>query len=250
MPAEWYDECFDELYLQVYGLGLERAGHEVDFMLRALELPPSALVLDLACGHGRHAIEFARRGYTVTGLDRSRALLAKAVALATEANVRIEWLQEDMRAIPETWAARFDAVINVFTAWGYFETDAENEKVLQGVARSLKLGGRFFLDYLNHERLIRQFRPRSWTEGPNGILALDASEFDPLRGRVETTRRIILPDGRRVDRHISVRLYTLAEVRAMLDRSGMKVLATYGDFGGGSYTMDSPRMIVVAEREK
>jgi SAM-dependent methyltransferase len=250
MPTEWYDECFDEFHLQVYGLGLDRASHEVDFMLQALDLPPAAQVLDLACGHGRHAIELARRGYAVTGLDRSRALLAKAVELSGEAGVRVEWVQEDMRAIPETWAARFDGVINVFTSWGYFEADAENEQVLQGVARALKLAGRLFLDTINHERLMRQFRPRSWTEGPDGSLALDASEFDPLRGRVETTRRIILPDGSRHHRRISVRLYTLAEVRNMLDRCGLRVLTAYGDFAGGPYTIDSPRTIVVAEREK
>ncbi len=250
MPPEWYDECFDELYLQAYGLGIDRVGSEVEFLLGALELPPGAQVLDLACGHGRHAIELARLGYSVTGLDRSHLFLEKAVEFSREAGVEVEWLHEDMRAIPETWAARFDGIINVFTAWGYFETDEANEEVLQGVARSLKLGGRFFLDYVNHERVIRQFRPRSWAQSPDGILTLDVSEFDPLRGRIETTRKIVLPDGARLDRRTSVRLFTLAEVRNMLNRSGLKVLATHGDFTGGPYTMDSPRMIVVAERER
>jgi SAM-dependent methyltransferase len=248
MPQEWYDECFDQLYLQVYGLGLERAQREVDFIVRALELPLGASVLDLACGHGRHAIELARRGFAVAGLDLSRPLLEKARELAAEAGVKAEWLQEDMRRIPETWAARFDAIINVFTSWGYFASDVENEKVLEGVARSLKLGGRFLLDYISQQRLVRDFRMHSWWETSSGALVLDRPEYDLLAGRVDTARKIVLPDGTRVERRISFRLFTLPEVRAMLERCGMKVIATYGDFEAAPYEMESRRMIVVAER--
>ncbi len=250
MSAKWYDEYFDEVYLELYGSGLDSARHQVGFIVQALGLPPGAAVLDLACGPGRHSLELARLGYRVTGLDRSRPLLEKAEELSRQMGVSVEWVHEDMRTIPETWAARFDAAINVFTSWGYFETDAENEKVLQDVARSLGLGGRFLLDAINHEYLIRHFRPTASIQTPAGLSVLDETRFDALSGRVETERRIVFPDGRQVDRRMSIRLFTLAEVRNMLERCGMKVIATYGDFEGLPYDMDSRRMIVVAERER
>lgn len=250
MARQWFEELFDETYFEVYGLGLERAPAEVDFIEKALALPPGSAILDLACGHGRHAIELARRGYEVAGLDLSRTLLGKAAEMAQEAAVRVEFVQEDMRAIPETWAARFGAVINCFTAWGYFETDAENEKVIEAVARSLKLSGRFFLDTINREHIIGDFRSKMWQESPGGIASLDETRLDLTRGRAETTRTLVYPDGRRRQQSISVRLFTLAEVCTMLERHNLAVRETYGDWQGGEYGIDSRRMIVLAEREK
>jgi SAM-dependent methyltransferase len=250
MANEWFREIFDETYFEVYGLGLERASAEVDFIEKALGLPEGAAVLDLACGHGRHAIELARRGYEVAGLDLSRTLLSKAAEMARPAGVQVELIEEDMRGIPETWAARFDAVINCFTAWGYFDTDAENERVIEAVARSLKLSGRFFLDTINREHVVRQFRPKMWQESANGFITLDTTELNLDGGRAETERALICPDGRRVAQRISVRLFTLAEVCAMLQRHHLAVCETYGDWEGGEYDTDSRRMIVLAEREK
>lgn len=250
MARQWFEELFDETYFEVYGSGLDRAPAEVGFIERVLALPEGSAILDLACGHGRHAVELARRGYEVAGLDLSRTLLGKAVEMARQAGVRVEFIEEDMRAVPETWAARFDAVINCFTAWGYFETDAENEKVIEAVARSLKLSGRFFLDTINREHIIRDFRPRMWQESPEGVASLDETRLDLTRGRAETTRTLIYPDGRRRKQRISVRLFTLAEVRAMLARHNLAVRETYGDWQGGEYGIDARRMIALAEREK
>lgn len=250
MARPWFAEIFDETYFEVYGLGLEQAPAEVDFMEKVLALPKGSAILDLACGHGRHAVELAKRGYEVAGLDLSRTLLNKAAELAAQAGVRIELIEEDMRAIPETWAARFDAVINCFTAWGYFETDGENEKVIEAVARSLRLGGRFLLDTISREHIVRHFRPKTWHASSGGVTHLDETRLDLTRGRTETARTLIYPDGRRVEQRMSVRLFTLAEVREMLGRHHLAVRETYGDWEGGEYGIDSRRMIVLAEREK
>jgi len=250
MGNAWFDQYFDEWYLPSHGLGLDRAPAEVDLMVRALGLPPGSSILDLACGHGRHAIEFAKRGYRVTGLDLSRTLLAKAVELARLAGVEVAWVEEDMRRIPETWAARFDGIINVFTAWGYFERDAENEKVIEAVARSLKLGGRFLLDVINREWLVRHFRERTWRDGENGIQVLETTRLDLRTSRSEAVNTLVLPDGRRLVRPLSVRLYTLAELSATLGRYHLQIRDVYGGWSGEEYGLDSRRMIVVAEREK
>jgi SAM-dependent methyltransferase len=250
MAKQWFEEYFDEFYLPSHGDGLERAPGEADFMVRALGLPAGAAILDLACGHGRHAVELAARGYRVSGLDLSRTLLAKAAEAAHARGVKLELVEEDMRRIPETWAARFDGVINVFTAWGYFEKDHENEQVIEGVARSLKLGGRFLLDVINREWVIRHFRDTQWSEEADGTLALERVSFNLRKSRSESVRTFILPDGRRLVRPVYVRLFTLAEVGAMFERHHLAIRDVYDGWSGEEYTMDSRRMIVVAEREK
>jgi SAM-dependent methyltransferase len=250
MARQWFDDYFDEWYLPTHGDGLARAPAEAEFVLRALGLPPGSAILDLACGHGRHAVELAARGYEVAGLDLSRVLLTKADEAARARGVKVELVEEDMRRIPEAWAARFDAVMNVFTAWGYFAQDRDNEQVIEGVVRSLKLGGRFFLDVINREWVIRHFRDTQWSEEADGILALERVKLDLRAGRSDSVRTFVLPDGRRFVRPVSVRLFTLAEVSGMFARHHLEIKAVYGGWGGEAYTMDSRRMIVVAERLK
>ena len=250
MGKQWFDEYFDEWYLPTHGDGLERAPAEAEFIARALDLPPGSAILDLACGHGRHAVELAARSYQVTGLDLSRVLLSKAEELARTRGVTLELVEEDMRRVPETWAARFDGALNVFTAWGYFDKDAENEKVIEGVVRSLKLGGRFLLDVINRERVIRHFRDTQWSEEADGVLALERATLDLRTSRSESVRTFILADGRRFVRPVSVRLFTLAEVDAMFARHHLDIRTVYGGWHGEEYTIDARRMIVVGERQR
>lgn len=250
MAREWFQDYFDELYIRSHGLRLDGAPAEAAFMAEKLELAPGAAVLDLACGHGRHSVELARLGYKVTGLDLSTHLLSKGVELAREAGVKVEFVEEDMRSIPETWAARFDGIVNVFTAWGYFEKDADSERVIEGVSRSLKLDGRFLLDVINREWLVRNFTGRSWFEGQEGTVTVEDSRLDLAESRTYTDFTVILPDGRRTTRHVTVRLFTLAEVAAMSERHGLKVIDTFGGWTGEPYGLDSRRMMVLAQRER
>jgi ubiquinone/menaquinone biosynthesis C-methylase UbiE len=108
MDEPWYVKLFDEDYLRYYTAGLtpELTHKEVDFILARLALEPGAKILDLCCGHGRHAIELARRGLTVTGQDLSAAALARARENARQDAVEVRWVQADMRQIPD---GEFDA---------------------------------------------------------------------------------------------------------------------------------------------
>lgn len=117
---EWYATYFDEDYLRLYSSYLSKGKDpgEVEGIVRALELEPGTEILDLACGQGRHTVPLAVLGYRMTGLDLSETLLGHARDRAAEAGVDVEWVRADMRSIP--WAGRFDAVINMFTAFSYF----------------------------------------------------------------------------------------------------------------------------------
>jgi SAM-dependent methyltransferase len=248
--AQWYREFFDDLYLQVYQPfeTPERVRHEVDFIVRALDLPEGARVLDLCCGQGRHSLELARRGFQVVGVDLSEALLYAARQRAEREGLTITFLRSDMREIDFT--DEFDAVINMFTSFGYLENEMEDEKVLRKVAQALKRGGKFLLDLMNRDWLIRNFQPMGWRADNEGWFVLEERNFDHLSGRIETRWIFVARDGVRYERLSSIRLYTASELRTMLERSGLQVTNLFGDYDGSPYTWDSQRLIVVATRSE
>jgi SAM-dependent methyltransferase len=244
--AQWYREFFDDLYLRVYQPleAPEQVRREVDFIVKALDLPAEAKVLDLCCGQGRHSLELARRGFQVVGVDLSEALLYAARKRAESEGLSVTFLHCDMREID--FADEFDAVINMFTSFGYLESEAEDEKVLGKVAQALKSGGKFLLDVVNRDRLVRDFQAREWHAADEGWLVLEERTFDHLSGRMETRWVCVARDGVRYERLSSVRLYTTSELRTMLERAGLKVTNLFGDYDGSPYSWDSQRLIVVS----
>ena len=247
--SKWYVDFFRQgFYHRSWAPAerFERAEREVDFMVDALGLPSGASVLDLCCGEGRHAIALARRGYRMTGLDLSAFHLRLARQAAKEAKVSVRWHRWDMREIP--WEGEFAAVINVFTSFGYLESDEEDFKVLAGVDKALKPGGRFFLDTINREMLVRHWEEHSWQEGHEGTVRLEDRRFDFLTGRQRNRVLSIDPDGTRSEHEIDLRLYTLKELVDMLSRAGLVVRRTWGGFDGREYGLDSRRMIVLSEK--
>ena len=149
MSSEFETEAvFDDDYLYFYDQVLteERSDREAELIWRLGGLKEGTRVLDLACGHGRLANRLAARGAAVTGLDVTERFLEVARADARDRGVSVDYVHGDVRALP--WTEEFDVVVNWFTAFGYFDDD-ENRRVLEGVHRSLRPGGRFLLE-LNH----------------------------------------------------------------------------------------------------
>jgi ubiquinone/menaquinone biosynthesis C-methylase UbiE len=225
---------------------LEKTAWQVEGLVRLLDLPAGARVLDLACGWGRIALPLAQRGYQVTGLDLSEAFLAKGRRDAQEAGLHIDFRLGDMREIP--FAGEFDAVIMMWSAFGVLESDEEDQKVLHAAARALRPGGRFFLDQVSRESIIRRFQAHDWSARDGGVLVLQEREFNLVESRNYVRMTIIEPDGsRRVYTH-AIRFYTLTELAGMLVRAGLTFRAAWGDFDGSPYTLYSRRMIVLAEK--
>jgi SAM-dependent methyltransferase len=246
---KWYVDFFREGFFHHNWAPAERfqrAEREVDFIVEQLGVPSGASVLDLCCGEGRHSVALARRGYRMSGLDLCALHLRLAWRAAKEAGVSVRWHRADMRDIP--WEGEFDAVINVFTSFGYLESDDEDFKVLAGVAKALKRGGRFLLDTINREMLVRHWQEHSWQEGDEDFLRLEDRRFDLLAGRQHNRVHSIHPDGTRSGHEIDLRMYTLKELADMLSRAGLAVRRTWGGFDGRDYDLDSRRMIVLSEK--
>jgi SAM-dependent methyltransferase len=246
--SKWYVDFFREGFYQRWAPAerFERTDQEVEFIVQVLGLPVGAPILDLCCGEGRHTVALAQRGYQMSGLDLSSLQLRLARRAAKEAGVDVRWHRADMRNIP--WEGEFDGVINMFTSFGYLGSDEEDFNVLQGVARALKPGGRFLLDTINREWLMRHGQERGWQEGADGTLYLEERRFDFLAGRQRRRVLAILPDGTRDEREIDLRNYTLTELTAMLLRAGLRVQNFWGGYRGREYGLDTRRMIVLAEK--
>lgn len=246
--APWYRSLFGEDYLRIYGprLTAERTEREVEGIIRLLDLPPGSAILDLACGHGRHAMALAKRGYRVTGQDLSETFLERARSDAAAARVDVRWVRGDMRSIP--FEDEFDVVINVFTAFGYLESDAEDLKVLREVRKALEPGGRFLIEYIHHAGLLREYREANVERRDDGLVLVDEGRFDLLSGRNEVRTTMLFPDGRRTEHRHSVRVYALTELTCMLAEGGLSTREVYGGLDGSPLTLDSMRVVVVSEK--
>ena len=245
---EWYRSFFGKDYLDVYGhlLTEENSEAEAGFVIRALGLKPGDRVLDLCCGTGRHAVPLARAGLEVTGLDMSEDYLDKAGSTARGAGVEVRFVQGDMREIPFT--GEFDAVVNMFTAFGYFDDDADDQRVIDGVSESLRPGGQLLLDILNRDWVAANYVRSESREGPDGTVYTERRNFDPVSGRNHVEFAISSPDGaeRKTSHHI--RLYVATEVSRMLDRAGLTLEQSYGGYDGNALSVETRRMIVVATK--
>jgi cyclopropane fatty-acyl-phospholipid synthase-like methyltransferase len=244
---EWWRKYFSEDYLKLYKHDEHETSRETEAITRMLQLKKGEHVLDLACGFGRHSVVLAQKGLKVTGYDLSEGFLKKARELADTIEVKLDLKQGDMREIP--FSGEFDAVINIFTAFGFFESEKEDLKVLKGVHKALKPGGQFLMDVLNRENAQQISTPRAWTQENHHFL-LEERFFDHFRSRLEITNRLILATGEVKEANYSIRLYTLTEMLGLFNSAGLVLTDVYGDFSGALYGSASPRMILVAQKEQ
>jgi 2-polyprenyl-3-methyl-5-hydroxy-6-metoxy-1,4-benzoquinol methylase len=244
----WYVEFFGEDYLRIYEpiLTPERTAQEIAFIVERLGLAPGSKILDLCCGHGRHSIPLAGLGYQVTGQDLSQVFLDKAKATAAEAGVQVRWVCSDMRQIP--FEAEFDAVINVFSAFAYLESQAEDQEVLQQVHKALKPDGLFLMEIMHRESLMRRFLPYGITRYEDGLIVLEERYFNLLTSRIEVRVTMIHPTGARTEYSYAMRIYTLTELAEMLEAAGLQLEACYGGLDGSELTLDSRRLALLARK--
>jgi SAM-dependent methyltransferase len=249
--GRWYVDLFREVYPELWlaeeeALSAAQTRPEVDFVERVLELKPGSRVLDLCCGHGRHALEMARRGYQVTGVDLSARALGRARRSAREAGLNVRWQRCDMREI--AFEGEFDAVINMFTSFGYLESEDEDRRVLERVRAALQPGGRSLIDFINRDWVLRFYQARDWRRAPDGSLLLLERRWHPPAGRNLEEFTLVRPDGSRRRYHASLRMYTATELVAMAASVGLEVRQLWGGVDGSELGLNSQRVIVLAQK--
>ena len=157
MPKkEWFAEWFDTPYYHILyqNRGEEEARGFIKALLSKLNLPLGASLLDLACGKGRHSITLNSYGFDVLGVDLSSKSISSAKRYE---NSNLSFEVQDMREPIE--GKKFDAIFNLFTSFGYFDAQKENEKVCKAMAQMLNPGGRLVIDFMNAKRVISGLVP-------------------------------------------------------------------------------------------
>jgi len=242
---DWWRTWFGPGYLELYDEALqERTPVEIDQLEHFLQLRPPLRILDLPCGQGRHAIELARRGYDLTGMDLSPYLLDVAKARAKEAGVRVEWRLGDMRQA--IGGDAFDVIINLFTSFGYFADEADDRLVMRAAASMLKPGGRFLLEVINGERIMARFEEREWfTVGQTAVMERRSLDTSARRMVVEWT--VSSNSGTEVNVH-ALRLYGGRDLHEMLTAEGFERVELYGDWNSEPLMPDSLRVLAVGTR--
>ena len=246
-PKPWHedDEFWSSIHDWIFSEPMwESAVDEINNMITLLDLKPPAKILDLCCGAGRHALEFSRRGFKVTGVDRTVSYLDEALEKASHENLKVNFLQGEMRQYCES--DTYDLIINMNSAFGYFEDFDEEKLVLKNVFDSLRPGGKFLVDLLGREVLLRIYQPRDWNIR-GGAMILE--ERIPNDDWTFIENRWILIQGlARKEFRFKIRNYAGSELKSMLFETGFKKVNLYGWVDGSPYDHRARRLIAVAEK--
>jgi SAM-dependent methyltransferase len=244
---EWfdYDLFWQETYPFMFGASkIESADEEIDKILK-LTSPAGKVALDLCCGPGRCSIALARRGFAVTGIDRTKYLLDKARAMARSAGTKIHWVQQDMRDPVRT--GPFDLVLSMFTSFGYFDNREEDLAVLANVFASLQTGGAFLIDVMGKERLAKILLPTTSQTLPDGTMLVQKHEIFDDWTRIRNDWILIRKNRVRHFRfHHSV--YSGLELKERMQRVGFQEVTLYGNLNGDTYGPEAFRLIAVGKK--
>src|SRR5215831_12519400 len=237
----WWESWFGEEYLDLYPhRDVASARREAAFALAHLPAPPTPM-LDLCCGSGRHSVPLAQAGCPPIGLDYSAPLLN----LARLRNPRSPLVRGDMRSLPFRDGS-FRAVVNFFTSFGYFLGELENLAVVTEIERVLASGGAFLCDTFNRDAALAHLVPEERRSSGDREYSI-RRWWNPKTARLEKEIEVRRAGSTETFRE-SVRAYTCGELAALLERAGLRVEATWGDFDSAPLGPDSPRLIALARK--
>lgn len=252
-PPHWSDGYYGALYLDPVAdlLTPRLTALEAEVIARLLRLGPRDRVLDLACGHGRHARALAGRVASVVGLERSGEYLARAAAGAPEGPRAPAWLRADLRALPLR-AGAFDAAYSWYASLFMFD-DARNAACLAALSRAVRPGGRVLVHHANPLRLAREPRDASRRTLPDGSVVEETSEYDASTGVDRCHRRLVRPSGAVLAGTAELRYYRPAEWRSLAAAAGLRVLELTSTTGAGEHPRreldpEAPDLIALLEK--
>ncbi len=244
---EWFDndEFWRDLYMFMFpDKRFRETSAEMDRVL-SLVKPKGKAVLDLCCGPGRCSIDLAKRGFTVTGVDRTKFLLDKAKTGARKAGAAVEWVERDMRDFvrPES----YNLVLSMFHSFGYFDDKREDMSVLRNIFASLKPRGTFFIDVVGKEILAKIFQPTRSEILPDGTRFIGRSEIFDEWTRIRN-EWILVKKGHAKTFTFHHTIYSGRELRDRMEEAGFINVKLFGNLNGDAYGVDAERLIAVGGR--
>lgn len=237
----WFNKWFNEDYLKIYShRSIDEAYDQVHALVNLVNIPVSSSVLDLGCGTGRHSIAFATLGYSVIGVDLSETLIARAEERLKETAVMpVQFLIQNMFHLDDL--GQFDLIVNLFTSFGYFDSDVENSRIFAVVYKHLKPDGYFILDYLHPYQVITDLNP-------NEMRVIDGENIYITRSVKDDSviKTISFPERSYQEQ---VKLYSCQQIKKMLDENGLCTVSVYNDYQGNPWKERGDRQLFVCKRK-
>jgi cyclopropane fatty-acyl-phospholipid synthase-like methyltransferase len=244
---KWYEnaEFWEVMAPKLFGAEkIAETKQEIDQIISLLKITAGSTVLDLCCGQGRHSLELARRDFNTTGVDRTLKYLEKAKDEAKEQNLSIEFIEDDMRHFKRL--DYFNAIIIMYTSFGYFEEHNENMQVLHNCYYSLKDNGSLLIDLMGKEVVARIFCERESYQ-LNGSTYIEERKVSKDWSWMEN-RWIKQTDNSRQEFKLSHWLYSANELSIMLKEVGFRITKFFGNLGGDPYDHTAQRLIALASK--
>ncbi len=251
---QWYEALFEN-YSSTYERENFTRGTtgECDFIELELQHNRSLRILDIGCGTGRHSIELARRGYTVTGVDLSGSMLRKAIEKAHSQNLQVDFRQGDARSLPFT--AEFDAALMLCEgSFPLMETDEMNYQILQSAHAALKPGGKFIFTTLNGLfPLFHSVRDFLASQKMEGNASYDKNSFNLMTFRDQSITTFTDDSGTTRELKTDERYYVPPEITWMLKSLGFAPIDIFGAKLGAfsrndALTTEDFEMLVIAQK--
>lgn len=257
----WTEDLFvghDEIFLRIHELGWpagDEQARDLKAVLERFGVPAGGRILDVPCGIGRHATRLAKMGYRVLGLDLSPAYVVRARELAEAEGVsdRAAYRVGDMRnlgaSVPEA-ERPFDAALNLWTSLGYYgeETDLA---VLRGYRDLVQSGGLMILYVVNRDWVVRHFDPQGLEEFGD-LVHIEDRHLDLDASWMRNTWRFFRKKGEDLEGIARIalehRIYSLHELRSLLERAGWQVAGTFGGYKMEPVTFDTSTLLVVGRK--
>lgn len=244
---EWFDNGTFWRVLYPYMFSEKLLNDTPDQIKKILSLtrPIGKTILDLCCGPGRCSIAFAKKGFIVTGVDKTRFLLNKARAMAHNSKVTVEWVEADMRDFvrPDS----FSLAISMFTSFGYFEDKTQDMDVLRNIFASLRPSGLLLIDIIGKEQISQTFQPTMSDLKSDGAILVQRQQIFDDWSRIRN-EWLLIRKGKATIFKFHYTLYSGQELKDRLNEVGFTDVKLYGTLAGDDYGPNGQRLIAVARK--
>jgi len=240
---QWFESWFDSPYYHILykDRDFEEARNFLDKLLDEIKLQQNSLIVDLACGRGRHSVYLNQKGYRVLGLDLSKESISFDKQFE---NKSLQFRVHDMKN--PIIGEKADAVVNLFTSFGYFENDEDDEKVFFSVSDALKDNGLFVLDFLNADFVKNNLIS-------NEIVVKNNIKFNVNR-KIENNRVIkeisFQDGGENFYFSENVKLHSFDKLKLLAERHKFNVVNKWGDYKLNPINKNSPRCIILFQKSE
>jgi len=219
---------------------------EIAFYTKQLNLKKDMSFLDCPVGIGRIAIPLAKKGIKITGVDITASYLMELEEKAGKLKLPIQLFHLDMRKID--FDNQFDIAANLWTSFGYFEKESDNILVLKKLFKAIKPGGKFVMQVINRDWIMKNFLSSGWEE-VEGLKILEKREFLYDRS-ASVTEYSFLKDGKEVSLTSYIRMYSFHELKALFEKVGFQNIVGFGNIKEEPISRDRREMFIFADKPK